>query len=119
VKRQFAFRLDEPPEQAHEHLLGDWAMDLVPLGLGPTQHGEGGCNFHGEYRSVWVYVCCVIFFPIGLLALLASKRPELVSVEMDPADSGTHVEVNGVARKKVWRAIGRWPASAPAEPAPR
>ena len=84
----------------------------------PSQHGEGGCNYQGEYRSVWIYVCCVVFFPLGLLALLASKRPEVVSVEMDPAaEGGTRVEVNGVARRKVWRAVNRWPASAPAEPA--
>jgi hypothetical protein len=71
-------------------MLSDWGSDMARLGLGPSSHSETGCNYVGRYRSLWVYAVCVIFFPLGLLALLADKRREVVGVEFFDAggDSG-------------------------------
>ena len=108
MRSQRTFVVNRPLSEARESMLGAWAVSLVPLGLGPHGHGEDGCNYRGDYRSGWVYLCCVVFFPIGLLALLASKRQEIINVELTEEAGTTRVEATGDARRKVWRRVEDW-----------
>lgn len=102
MRSERRFTIAEPLTEARERMLGDWAMSLVPLGLGPHGHGHDGCNYSGEYRP---FSDVVLF---GLLSMLWSKRSEIISVELEEEAGVTHAHVTGNARRKVWRRVARW-----------
>jgi len=65
-----------------------------------------------SYTAGWVIVVCIIFFPIGLLALLAPKRFDRGTVAVSGDDNGTvtlrmagtfykssHAAINGVIER--------------------
>ena len=113
MRKTATFQLSEPVDQVREHLLGGWGESMVRLGLGPSGHGEAGCNYRGRYRPWWIYAVCILLFPIGLLALLYGHNHDVVQVELfEAGDGGTRVEAVGTARRKVWRTVERWRSAA-------
>lgn len=108
MNKTVTFQLAEPFESAREHMLGDWVDSLRKVHAWPEGGGEGGINYRTFYRAWWVYLICVIFFPIGLLALLIGKKQDFLQVELSEGGGTTDVEVTGTARPKVWRIVESW-----------
>ncbi|MCW2994066.1 MAG: hypothetical protein JWQ18_1561 [Conexibacter sp.] len=65
-----------------------------------VRYGADGAEFERLHRSDWVFVACVLLFPIGLLALLAPKKREFVAFRWTPrADEHCDVTVHGQGSK--------------------
>lgn len=61
--------------------------------------------FERNSRPAWVWVVCVVLFPIGLLALIVNDRQRVVVTFGDAGDGRTAMSVQGTARRDTRRAF--------------
>lgn len=86
-------------------LMADVAPPMEQWGYDITQRWDGRLRFERERRPAWTIVLAVIFFPIGLLALLYKER-ERVTIDLDELDDGTtQLVASGVAPLPIRRAF--------------
>jgi Domain of unknown function (DUF1707) len=93
----------------------DRAMQDLLRFVAPVLHGHGyelrertpyRLLFERSRRPVWTFVIAVLFFPIGLLALL-HKDQARVAIDLSPAGDGTLVAASGAAPLVVRQAFRR------------
>jgi len=66
--------------------------------------GESRLVIRETWRPLWTYVVAVVFFPIGLLALLV-KREAVLLADASSTPAGTTVRVHGRGHEAVCDAV--------------
>ena len=86
-----------PVVRAESVWLSSYGPDLEEAG-GYVLADRTGDVFHYTRRwtSVPVLLCCILLFPVGLLALLA-RRELVLTVRFEPYGEDTKVVVDGMA----------------------
>jgi hypothetical protein len=93
----------------------DRAMDDLLRHVAPALHGHGyvlrertpyRLLFERSRRPVWTFVVAVLFFPLGLIALV-HKDEARVAIDLAPAGEGTLVTASGVAPPAVRQAFAQ------------
>ena len=94
VDTELRFRspLDETALRG-EH-LNDLLAAMSDQGYAASAITADGARFDRRHRPVWTIYVAVLFWPLGLLALLRVKRVA-VHVRADPTEGGTLVVVAG------------------------
>jgi hypothetical protein len=103
---QVGFLYDEPPEEALRDWIGYYAAWLAGHGYAMTSNGFNTVTYQRRYVPRWAVVIAVLFFPIGLLALLARSTANLV-VSAGEEPSGTYVGVSGDVPRLVAESLRR------------
>jgi hypothetical protein len=81
-----------------------------------TQAGSATLILTRKYWPTWVIVVAVIgllFFLVGLLALLY-RETETLTITLGQADTGTHVQISGVASAELVARLNSVVSSMPA-----
>jgi hypothetical protein len=106
------FSTAEPVGQVRQNLLAEITPMLNEYGYQLAAQNEQGLTYLHRYRSIWIITCCIIFFPIGLLALLAPKREDTILFSLTPQGQETNVVVTGeVPVRRLRNALVGLPAS--------
>lgn len=85
------------PSGVREEMLLNFVPSMGRSGYPLASQDERSFTFVHRYRSEWVILFCIIFFPIGLLALLVEKRTATILVSLEPLNDGTQVIFTGQA----------------------
>ena len=98
----------ETPKQQQEVLreaLAACTGQLAANGYMLTSQSEVAITYHRKYRHWGVILLAVVFFPIGLLALLITDDATITAtIEPDDGSGGSVLVINGKAPKNVRRA---------------
>jgi hypothetical protein len=86
----YRFFLPDAPDEVSDTLIQTTAPTLGSMGWRLTFQTKQGLTFQRSYRPWWVYVLCVLLFPIGL-AFLIVTRIWTLSLAFRKADEGTEV----------------------------
>jgi hypothetical protein len=89
-----------PPGEAHAKLLRI-APTLGRRGFYPAQDSRQQIRFEYRHRPTWVYIACVLLFPVGLLLLLLEKELHVVNVSIDGMGETSEVTISGQADRDV------------------
>lgn len=96
-----SFSSDESPEEVRRTALTDLAPDMGKAGFPLDRQDDHGLTFVSRYRSSWIWLCCIIFFPLGLLALLVPKRIATVVMTIDSDGKKTWITFTGQAHRSL------------------
>jgi hypothetical protein len=95
----------ETPKQQQEVLreaLAACTGQLAANGYMLTSQSEVAITYHRKYRHWGVVLLAVLFFPIGLLALLITDDATITAtIEPDDDSGGSVLIINGKAPKNV------------------
>jgi Domain of unknown function (DUF1707) len=101
----YEWELRVSPGRAMTQALRHIAPALHRHGYELAEKREGRLVFSYGYRPGWTYAVAVLFFPFGLLALLA-RNEERITLDFDPLARGrTRVVAHGRAPRRVRRAF--------------
>jgi hypothetical protein len=92
---------NRPRPKVREAALTDLAPSMGRAGYPLERQDERSFTFVRRYRSGWVIAVAILFFPIGLLALLAEKKTAMVLVTLEEVEGGTKVILTGEAWKRL------------------
>jgi hypothetical protein len=102
--------VDFPSDKAPDEALRDWAGYytgwLASSGYIMVAEGLGTVTYLRRYAPRWAIGVALIFFPIGLLALLAREEATLV-VRALPGSSGISVSASGYVHRDVAKELER------------
>jgi hypothetical protein len=98
------FRYDKPPEEALREWAGFYTEWLASNGYLMVAQSLGTITYWRRYFPSWSIAVAVLFFPIGLLALLARRDATLV-VTAAAESGGTRVDVRGDAHRPIAREL--------------
>jgi hypothetical protein len=73
-----------PPEQSAGHIVATMTPTLQPLNYKLISERQGGVLFQKKYKPIWLII---LFFPLGLLALLYSKT---ISIAFEVSSQSSH-----------------------------
>ena len=79
--------------------------------FGPKDFAESYLIFDRRYIPWYAIALAILFFPIGLLALLIKNTANLL-VGLEEESGQTQIKVDGSASRGVWRLIRDWSATA-------
>ncbi len=104
---------ERPPTAVREEALLNLIPSMGRCGYSLEAQDERSLTFVSRYRSNWIYFVCILFFPIGLLALLVEKRVAtlMVNIEADEG-GGTRVIFTGEAFRGLRKQIEQLPGAA-------
>lgn len=95
VDTELRFRSPHDLAQLRETHLNDLLATLTGQGYGLSAVGSDTARFDRPHRPAWTIYVAVLFWPLGLLALLRVKRVS-AQVRAEPSeDGGTLVVVAG------------------------
>lgn len=94
----FAYELkfDFPPSEFASRILGMLSGSLASLGYAPTIQIEGSASYVRRYSPWYFILLYIIFFPIGLLLLLARPIQTVAISWRQEGEGGAFAEIRGV-----------------------
>jgi hypothetical protein len=95
-----------PPDRAVHEFLTQGAPTLYRSGYHLSSRWPNRLLFARQRHPAWTFVLAVLFFPIGLLALLVTDY-EQIAVDIEPAGDHTVLTARGVAPGKLRRWFGQ------------
>jgi apolipoprotein N-acyltransferase len=101
---QVGFQYDESPEDALRDWVGYYAGWLGSHGFTMSSHGLNTVTYSRRHFPRWSVIVAVLFFPLGLLALLARATANLV-VTAAEEPTGTYVAVSGEVPRLVAKSL--------------
>jgi hypothetical protein len=84
-----------PPAVVLTNVINEYTRYMDGWGFRVADQSTNGVTWTRLSRSGWVIVVCIVTFPIGLLALLAPKREDRITMSFTPSGSGTLVVIAG------------------------
>jgi hypothetical protein len=101
---QYAYVSKNPPPDVLRECLSTWNGELADNGYSLTTQSEIGLTYHKKYRPWWLVFPVVLFFPLGLLALLITSDAHITAT-ITPIDDGSKLDVSGKGSKYVREAF--------------
>jgi hypothetical protein len=96
------FETDMPVLDLIQETVATWTGRLASNGYTLTSRSEFGATYHRKYRPTGSIVLAVLFFPLGLLFLLATNNATItITVEKDDDSGNSILTINGSAPKAV------------------
>jgi Protein of unknown function (DUF2510). len=92
----YELKLDFPPSEFASRILGMLSGSLANLGYAPTIQIEGSASYVRRYSPWYFILLYIIFFPIGLLLLLARPIQTVAISWREEGGGGTFAEIRGV-----------------------
>jgi len=93
-------------DEVRREVLSVWTPQLAANGYSITSQSDIGVTYSRKYRRWYIILLAILFFPIGLLFLLATDEATITAaVEKDDDTGGTELLVNGWAPKNVRRGL--------------
>jgi hypothetical protein len=102
---EVAFHYDKPPEVALREWAGFYTEWLAASGYVMVAQELATLTYWRRYFPSWVVAVAVLFFPIGLLALLAGRRDATLLVSAAPEPGSTRIDVRGSAHRPIAREL--------------
>lgn len=84
--------------------MPQWEMNFSSIatqgGWAQTARTTDMIVYTRRFYPTWVFVVCILLFPIGLLALLAEKKQTNLTATFSPYGAGTIVKLSGQVSEK-------------------
>jgi hypothetical protein len=96
---------DQEPAAVLAECLASWSGRLSENNYELRTQSDVGLSYHRKYRSPWLAIPVVAFFPLGLLALLITSEASIVASVAPVDGGGSRLVVNGKAPKNVREAF--------------
>jgi hypothetical protein len=88
--------VDSTPEEAAANALRDLTPVMQARNYRLTSQGESTFVFTKRYRPLWLLIPIVVFFPIGLLALIYARTIDLnFKASLSHRESGSSIAFSG------------------------
>lgn len=96
------FETAKKPEDLLREALATCTGQLAENGYALTSQSEVAITYHRKYRHWAIILLAIVFFPIGLLALLITDDATITAtIEPNRDTGGSVLIVNGKAPKNV------------------
>lgn len=92
----YELKLDFPPSEFASRILGMLSGPLANLGYAPTIQIEGSASYARRYSPWYFILLYIIFFPIGLLLLLARPIQTVAISWREEGEGDSLAEIHGV-----------------------
>jgi hypothetical protein len=101
--KDFSYRFEttKAPADVLRECLSEWNGQLSEHGYNLATQSEFGLTYLRRYRPWWLVLPCLIFFPIGLLALIYTEEAQITATVDRDAGGVTHLAVTGRAPKDI------------------
>lgn len=99
---------DKDPSAVYRDVVGHWTGVFASYGYTLTSQGDQLATYHRKFRSAWLAIPVIFFFPVGLRALLLTSDATITTmVETDDESGDTIFTVNGRAPRSLCRSLRR------------
>ena len=103
---QRTIEVGEPPIEAQQRFMGYFTTWMAQGGFQAQATTPGSISFIRRSFNTWQVVVAVLFFPIGLLALLSEKHEHRLDVLFQASDDdATTIMLTGSVPQKVCRQL--------------
>jgi hypothetical protein len=96
---------ERPPNEVREDALLNFVPSMGRAGYPLEAQDERSLTFVSRYYSGWVFLVCILFFPIGLLALLSGKRIATLLMTIEGNGQGTRIIYVGETFRRLRKQI--------------
>jgi len=97
----YRFETSKAPADVLRECLSEWNAQLSGHGYNLATQSEFGLTYLRKYRPWWLVFPCLIFFPIGLLALIYTEEAQITATVSQDEAGATHLAVIGKAPKDI------------------
>lgn len=98
-------QLGSPIEDASGRVLAAVTPTMERFRYRLDSHGPNAIAFEKKYRPMWLLIPIIVFFPLGLLALIYSKTVTMAfSLEAQPGGT-TRVTFSGQGPRSLWEEV--------------